>query len=90
MLWDSSLTTAGHLTTKRKDIVSNANLAKVCDKWNLYNHRLKRKIDPSEENSQNSTIDHEKATIVEAIFGVIYLEFGFQKISSTLPLIQYP
>jgi len=90
MLWDSSLTTAGRLTTKRTEIVSNANLAKVCDRWNLYDYRLKRKIDPSEENAQNNTIDHEKATLVEAIFGVIYLEFGFQKIGNTLPLIQYP
>ena len=33
-------------------------------------------------------IVHEKGTLVEALYGVIYLEFGFQEVSRTLGLLQ--
>lgn len=88
MLWDSSLKTAGVLTTKRTEIVSNAKLASICDRWNLYEARLRRFKEPTEYQSLNEKIEHEKATLVEAIFGVIYLEFGFKEVLRILPLIQ--
>ncbi len=87
-LWDSSLATVGKLTTKRAGIVANENLAKFCDEWNLYEFRLNRLHDPSEKNSKPKTIQHEKGTLVEAIYGVIYLEFGFEELIRTIPLIQ--
>ncbi len=86
--WDSSLATVGRLTTKRAGIVANDNLAKVCDEWNLYKFRLNRLNDPSEKNRKPKTIQHEKGTLVEAIYGVIYLEFGFEELIRTIPLIQ--
>ena len=88
LLWDSSLATAGGLSEKRAEIVANENLARICDNWNLYNYRLKRLEDPSELNAKEKTIEHEKATLVEAIYGVIYLEFGYEELTRTLLLIQ--
>ena len=87
-LWDSSLATVGRLTKKRAGIVANDNLAKVCDEWNLYEFRLNRLNDPFEKNAKPKTIQHEKGTLVEAIYGVIYLEFGFEELIRTIPLIQ--
>ncbi len=87
-LWDSSLATVGRLTKKRAGIVANDNLAKVCDEWNLYEFRLNRLNDPSEKNAKPKTIQHEKGTLVEAIYGVIYLEFGFEELIRIIPLIQ--
>ncbi|KKL24802.1 hypothetical protein LCGC14_2411650, partial [marine sediment metagenome] len=87
-LWDSSLTTVGRLTKKRAGLVANDNLAKICDEWNLYEFRLNRLNDPSEKNAKPKTILHEKGTLVEAIYGVIYLEFGFDELIRTIPLIQ--
>ncbi len=87
-LWDSSLATVGRLTKKRARIVANDNLAKVCDEWNLFDFRLNRLNDPLEKNAKPKTIQHEKGTLVEAIYGVIYLEFGFEELIRTIPLIQ--
>jgi len=88
LLWDSSLATAGDLSEKRKEFVSNKNLAKLCEKWDLYSYRLKRLYEPLEKEAKKETIEHEKATLIEAIYGVIYLEFGFEELIRTLPLIQ--
>lgn len=61
---------------------------KKCDEWSLYDYRLKRLNDPSENNKLEKTINHEKGTLVEALFGVIYLEFGFEELSRLIPLLQ--
>lgn len=58
------------------------------DSWNLYDYRLKRLNVPTELDAKIKTIEHEKATLVEAIFGVIYLEFGFDELIRILLLIQ--
>lgn len=86
--WDSSLTTAGELTKKRSNFVSNENLSKVCDDWNLYDYRLKRLKAPADIKTKEATVEHEKATLVEALFGVIYLELGFDELLRTVPFIQ--
>ena len=88
LLWDSSLSTVGDLSKKRESIVSNENLAKLADKYNLYSIRLKRLNDPSEKKTKEKTIIHEKGTLVESIFGVIYLEFGFDDLLRIIPFIQ--
>ncbi len=88
IMWDTSFSTAGKLTEKRKKSVKNKHLAKVCDEWNLFEYRLKRLIDTTDENPKEHTIEHEKATLVEAIYGMIYLEFGFEEVLRTATLIQ--
>jgi len=89
-LWDSSISTVGKLTVKRKDLVSNQNLAKVCDEWGLFDYRLHKLKQPTKHQSKPGTVDHEKATLVEAIYGVVYLEFGFEKLAQIVPMIEYP
>lgn len=89
-LWDSSISTVGNLTEERTKIVSNEQLAKVCDEWNLVDYRLNRSKEPTKKESKIETIVHEKATLVEAIYGVIYLEFGFEELVRLVPMIQYP
>lgn len=88
VLWDSSLSTTGKLTEERKKVASNSNLAKYCDQWGLFGYRLNRYrvIDPEE--TKPETIEHEKGTLVEAILGVIYLEFGLEVLLRIVPLFQ--
>ncbi len=90
IFWDSSITTVGQLTEKRMDVVSNQSLAKVCDEWKLFDSRLYRLKQPTKTQSKPETIEHEKATLVEAVYGVIYLEFGFEELIRIVPLIKYP
>jgi len=86
--WDTSLSTVGRLTQKRQGIVANDNLARICDQWKLYEYRLNRLNDLSEKNAKPKTIQHEKGTLIESIYGVIYLEFGFEVLVRTTPLLQ--
>lgn len=59
----------------------------MCNEWNLYEFRLNRLNDPSERNAKSKTIQHEKGTLIETIYGIIYLEFGFEELIRTIPLI---
>lgn len=88
LLWDSSLSKTGNLTEKRKEVVSNHNLAKYCDDWGLYTCRLNRFKETTEDDAKQDTVIHEKATLVESILGVIYLEFGQKVLLRVVPLIQ--
>jgi len=88
LLWDSSLSKTGNLTEKRKKVVSNQNLAKYCDEWGLFTCRLNRLKSNPEEDTKKETIIHEKATLVESILGVIYLELGLKVLLRIAPLIQ--
>lgn len=88
VLWDSSLSTTGKLTEKRKEVASNKNLAKYCDQWGLFGYRLNRfrAIEPAV--TKPKTILHEKGTLVEAILGVVYLDFDLEVLRGIVPLIQ--
>lgn len=88
LLWDSSLSKTGNLTVKRQEVVSNQNLAKSCDEWGLFTCRLNRLRSSIEEDAKQETINHEKATLVESILGVIYLEFGLKVLLRVVPLMQ--
>jgi dsRNA-specific ribonuclease len=88
ILWDSSLSTTGELTTKRKNVASNKNLAIFCEEWGLYSCRLNRlKANPMED-PKIVTTEHIKGTLVESILGVVYIEFGLKKLLRIVPLIQ--
>ena len=88
LLWNLTLSTTGKLTEKRKDVVSNNNLAKYCDLWNLYGCQLNRFKVIEPEVTKHDTIIHDKGTLVESILGVIYLEFGLEVLLRIVPLIQ--
>ncbi|HII02562.1 TPA: hypothetical protein HA351_13240 [Methanosarcinaceae archaeon] len=85
ILWQPNISNVGDLSIKRSTLASNENLGRICDKLDLFDSRI-----PSNSNqlcSKMEKINHIKGTIVEALFGVIYLESGFdQVISSTILL----
>ncbi|UCH04598.1 MAG: hypothetical protein JSW05_00100 [Candidatus Thorarchaeota archaeon] len=80
-IWQPKATDVGTLTQRRADLVSNEHLAKVCDEWGLYEHRIH--FDPVEPSM--SEIDHDKGTLTEAIYGIVYIEHGFQKVKDLVP-----
>jgi dsRNA-specific ribonuclease len=86
--WDSSLSTAGKLSKRRATIVKNSNLAKACDEWKLYEYRLHRYNSGTEPESDSDTLIHEKGTLIESLFGVIFIEFGFDELTRIIPKIQ--
>ncbi|MHA1672446.1 MAG: ribonuclease III domain-containing protein [Promethearchaeota archaeon] len=86
--WDSTVATCGDLTEKRKEVVKNENLAKFCDRNNLFDYRLMKFSTPNDEKIKPETILHEKGTLVEAIYGVVFLEFGFERVAQLIPFIQ--
>ncbi|MFW9768679.1 MAG: ribonuclease III domain-containing protein [Candidatus Thorarchaeota archaeon] len=75
-LWEPHLGDAGKITQKKAKIVSNNHMAKLCDKWKLYNYRIH--FDP--ETPSKSEMDHDKGTLVEAIYGIIYIEHEYKMI----------
>ncbi len=87
-LWDSSLSKTGELTEKRKKLASNENLAIYCDEWGLYSSRLHRLQIIPDEKMKKETVEHVKGTLVESIFGVVYLEFKLKELLRIVPLIQ--
>jgi dsRNA-specific ribonuclease len=73
ILWQPNISNVGELSIKRSEYASNENLAKVCDKWGLYDFRIHFGSDHSENY-------HAKGTIIEALFGVIYIEAGLDQV----------
>ncbi len=71
------------LNDARKKYESNENLAKLCDEWRLFNHRIN--FDP--ENSKPKSANEIKGTLVESIFGVIFIEKGIDGVMAALHLI---
>ncbi len=71
-LWEPHLGDAGKITQKKAKIVSNTHMATLCDEWNLYEYRIH--FDPG--TPSKSEIDHDKGTLLEAIYGIIYIEVG--------------
>ena len=79
-LWKPSVADVGSLTQDRSDIVSNEHLAMKCDEFELYDNRIH--FDPP--TTSKSEMEHIKGTLVEALYGVIYIEYGFDKMKETI------
>ena len=88
LFWKPSLSNTGKLTKKRESIASNLSLSKYCDDWGLCGYRLNRFKRVETPEITEKKIIHEKGTLVEAILGVIYLEFEYEKILETVTLFQ--
>ena len=86
ILWQPNISKVGELSQKRSDFASNENLARICDKWNLYDSRIH--LDPNHLNVKDETINHVKGTIVEALFGVMYIESGLDKIITSIGVLK--
>jgi len=83
ILWDDGIIDKGKITKAKEKIEQNSNLAKYCDRLNLFNHMIYVKskyFDPKPK-----TIDHIKGTLVESVLGIYYLEKG---LPSVLDLIK--
>jgi ribonuclease-3 len=75
-LWQPRGVDSGNLTQRRAEVVSNEHMASVCDNWGLYKHRIH--FDPPTETK--AEIQHNKGTLLEAIYGIIYVEHGFERV----------
>ncbi|TFG31487.1 hypothetical protein EU528_06015 [Candidatus Thorarchaeota archaeon] len=75
-LWPSDEESVGKLTQDKSSIVSNEHMADLCDKWGLYDHRIH--FDP--ETPSKGEILHDKGTLVEAVYGIVQIEQGFEQV----------
>ena len=75
-LWEPHLGDAGNITQRKADIVSNEHMAKLCDKWGLYEYRIH--FDP--DTPGKSEMAHDKGTLLEAVYGIIYIEFEYKRV----------
>jgi ribonuclease-3 len=66
----------GKLTQDKSSIVSNKHMVELCDRWGLYKHRIH--FDP--ETPSKGEIQHDKGTLVEAVYGIIQMEHGFEHV----------
>lgn len=89
-IWVPSVSRVGELTEKRKEYVQNSNLARLCDRWGLYEHRLH--FDPPSDPAilTRETVDHIKGTLVESVFGILFLAGGLTAVADTIPLLRPP
>lgn len=79
-LWKPSTADAGTLTQNRANIVSNQHLAEVCDNWKIYEHRIH--FDPGVPNQ--SELEHDKGTLLEAVYGIVYIQHGLEKVDELI------
>jgi dsRNA-specific ribonuclease len=79
-LWKPRASDVGTLSQGRAGLVSNDHLSEKCDEWGLYESRIH--FDPP--SPTKSEIAHTKGTLVEALFGVIYIEEGFDVVKDTV------
>jgi dsRNA-specific ribonuclease len=75
-LWQTVREDVGKLTQDKSSIVSNEHMADLCDKWGLYEHRIH--FDP--ETPSKGEIIHDKGTLVEAVYGIVQMEYGFSHV----------
>ncbi|KUG19425.1 MAG: hypothetical protein KO206_04040 [Methanomicrobiaceae archaeon] len=84
-IWNPSMAEVGFLTERRKAYDRNANLAHLCDRWSLYEHRIH--FDPSEERSRRR-LNHLKGTLVESVYGMLFLQGGLKAIAPAARLLK--
>jgi hypothetical protein len=82
-IWTPRIAEAGVLTERRKSYESNANQALLCDRWQLYEHRIH--FDPE---GPRADVIHVKGTLVESILGMIFLEGGLRAVAGAARLLR--
>jgi len=82
-LWKPTAREVGQLTQRRAEIVSNQNLAEICDSWGLYQNRIH--FDPPA--ATKSEIEHIKGTLLESVMGVLYLKHGLDGVKNVIGLL---
>jgi dsRNA-specific ribonuclease len=79
-LWNTNDEDVGELTQDKSNIVSNEHMANLCDRWGLYKNRIH--FDP--EVPSKGEILHDKGTLVEAVYGIVQMEHGFERVLSNI------
>jgi dsRNA-specific ribonuclease len=82
IIWEKGLFKKGDITREKKNLEKNSKLAKIFDDLNL--EQAKISIAPKNEGTKIKTINHEKGTIMEAIFWIIYSENGLSNFINIL------
>lgn len=80
ILWEPNISDVWDLTIKREKYAKNENLARICDKWGLYGFRIHYDYGSNQSENIGKKINHAKGTIIEAIFGVVYIEAGLKQV----------
>jgi dsRNA-specific ribonuclease len=80
--WEKGLYKKEKITDEKKNLVNNSNLAKIYDNLNLDENEVS--IESKNQIVSQENLIHKKATFLEAIIWVYYLENGLEK---TLNLI---
>ncbi|MFX1578064.1 MAG: ribonuclease III domain-containing protein [Promethearchaeota archaeon] len=75
-LWRPHMGNAGTITQRKAEIVSNEHMSNLCDAWGLYEYRIH--FDP--DIPSKSEIEHDKGTLLEAVYGIIYIEHEYKKV----------
>jgi ribonuclease-3 len=72
------------LHNKRKSYEENKNLARLCDRWKLFDYRIH--LDP--DDPKPKSIKKIKGTLVESIYGVIFIEKTMSGIQKAISLVK--
>jgi hypothetical protein len=81
-IWTEEIAEAGALTQRRQAYERNANLARLCDNWGLFSHRID--LDP---HASRADAEHLKGTLVEAVIGIIFLKGGLRAVADAAVLL---
>ena len=81
-IWEPEITPE-ELDNKRKSLESNENLSILSNTWKLYENRIH--FDPNVP--KQAKIIEIKGTLVEAIYGVIFIEKGIEGVQDAIDLI---
>ncbi|NYT04882.1 MAG: hypothetical protein GKC04_00700 [Methanomicrobiales archaeon] len=82
-IWNPDVRDAGLLTERRKRYESNANMARLCDRWHLYEHRIRL-----ENDTAAGERDHLKGTLVESVYAILFLEGGLARVAEAVHLLR--
>ncbi|MDD3621492.1 MAG: ribonuclease III domain-containing protein [Methanofollis sp.] len=84
-IWSPRPADAGKLSERRKEYESNANMARLADRWGLYEHRIQ--FDPHVR-KKTTEIEHIKGTLVEGVFGIVFLQGGLEGVASAATFLR--
>lgn len=71
------------LHNKRQSLETNKNLSNLSDRWKLFEHRIH--LDP--EVPKPKSIEKIKGTLVESMFGIIFIEKGSPGVQEAISMI---
>ncbi len=80
ILWQPNISNVKELSDKRSEYASNKNMAKLYDKWGLHGFKI-HGLDKAEN-------DDAKGTVIEALFGVMYIEAGLEQVIASIDVLR--